>query len=211
MMKKIQLTSKDKILKAALAIFIAKGKDGASMQEIADEAGVNKAMLFYYYTSKDLLYGEVLRTNILEIVNSIKNIFISEEDSEKKIEQIVNAYVDFFDSQPHLPKLILREIASNASELTKVIKELKQQLEADIPHKFISLIQQSLSSQGAPSIEAKHAIISIIGMSIIYFIGKPIIDILLEIENVNHEELILQRKKNIMFILKHGIFFKESQ
>jgi AcrR family transcriptional regulator len=206
-----KFTAKEKILKAALDVFIAKGKDGARMHEIADRAGVNKAMLFYYYTSKDLLYAEVLRTNILEIITSIKNIFISEDDSKKKVEQIVNAYIDFFDNHPHLPKLILREIASNGSDLAQVIGELKQQLEGDIPHKFVSLIQNNLSDNYAQTIDAKQTIISIIGMSIIYFIGKPIIDILLEIENVDHDEFIQQRKKNIMFILRHGLFMKESQ
>ena len=94
------LSAREKILNAALDIFVAKGKEGARMQEIADHASVNKAMLFYYFTNKELLYKEVLRRNIIELVNQLKTIMVSEAESETKIENIVNAYINFFKNKP---------------------------------------------------------------------------------------------------------------
>ncbi len=204
-----KISTKEKILQAALEIFVKKGKEGARMQEIADCAGVNKAMLFYYYTSKDLLYAEVFRSNIIEIITNVKSIFISESNPERKLEQIVDAYIHFFNEHPNLPKLIMREIANDGEVIRNMIRGLKQNVAADIPDKFIALIQDSISDSHFHKVDPKQTIISIFGMCIIYFVGKPLIETLLELEDVDNAKFIEQRKQNILFILKNGLLLKE--
>ena len=180
------------------------------MQEIADRAGVNKAMLFYYYTNKDSLYAEVLRANMTEIISNIMSIIISEGDSENKIERIVQAYLTFFRSHPDLPKLVLREIANDGGELKSIVREIKETTGENIPQRFISLIEQSVAQQHFHDIDAKQTIISIVGMCIIYFIGKPFLEILLELEFTDEEDFIEQRMDNVIFILKNGLLRKSK-
>ncbi len=55
-----QQSTEEKILMAARQIFIDRGMDGARMQDIADAAGINKAMLHYYFRSKEKLYGTIV-------------------------------------------------------------------------------------------------------------------------------------------------------
>jgi TetR/AcrR family transcriptional regulator len=203
-----QITTKQKILHAALKVFVAKGKDGARMQEIADMAGVNKAMLFYYYTSKDLLYAEVFRTNMMQIFGNLKQIMISADETESKIEQIVNAYISFFNEHPDLPKLMLRELASNGDTVKQAIREIKQHVGDELPNKFISLVNAGISESQYYELDPKQTIISIVGMCLIYFIGRPIIDVLLELDDMDPDQFIQQRKQNIMLLLKHGLLRK---
>ncbi len=202
-------TTREKILKAAMEVFLQKGKDGARMQEIADRASVNKAMLFYYFTSKDVLFREVFRSHMKEIINNIKSIFISETDPEKKIEQLIHTYLQFFQNNPALPKLMLRESSNDSNEIREIIRDIKQEYGADIPDKFISLIKDSIGSGHFYDVDPRHTIISIIGMTIIYFIGRPIIETLLELENVDNYTFLLQREENILFLLKNGLLKKE--
>ena len=204
------LSAREKILNAALDIFVAKGKEGARMQEIADHASVNKAMLFYYFTNKELLYKEVLRRNIIELVNQLKTIMVSEAESETKIENIVNAYINFFKNKPTIPKLILREATGDSETIKEVLLEIKQNVAPDIPDKFISMIQKSINEDEFYPLDPKQTIISIIGMSLIYFISKPIIEVLLDLEDVDPEQFIIERQDNILKILKHGLLQRSN-
>ena len=199
------MTTREKILKAALEVFTVKGKEGARMQEIADLAEVNKAMLFYYYTNKDLLYKEMLRKNLIDLISQLKTIMISDVESQDKVEKIVNTYLDFFKTKPHIPKLLLREASSDGESIKEILREIKANFAPDIPNKFLSVFQEGIEEKEFYPIDPKQTIISIIGMSLIYFIGKPIIEVLLEIEKTDERKFIEERKKNILEILKHGL------
>lgn len=202
--------TKQRVLFAAKEVFIEKGKDGARMQEIADRAGVNKAMLFYYYTNKDILYEEVLRTNILQIFNQIRKIIISEIDPHKKLEQFVNAYINFIGENRNLPKLIMREVASGGENIKKVIREIKQEMSPAIPSSFISMIEKSIEKRQFRNVDPKQTLISIIGMCLIYFIGKPLIEVVLELEDINEKQFLEERKKSIVELLEHGILTRSK-
>ena len=62
--------TRSKILTAAVTVFRERGKDGAKMQEIADQAGINKAMLHYYFRSKDLLFEEVFKLTFIDFLSN---------------------------------------------------------------------------------------------------------------------------------------------
>ncbi len=69
-MQKSSETEK-KIINAATAVFMEKGKDGARMQEIADKAGINKALLHYYFRSKEKLFTNVFNLEIPKVITNI--------------------------------------------------------------------------------------------------------------------------------------------
>lgn len=210
MEEKQKVASREKIMLAAQEVFISKGKDGARMQEIADRAGVNKAMLFYYYTNKDLLYKEILRNNISQIFSMGKQIIISEIDPRKKLEHLVNAYINFLLNNQDLPKLILREVANGGENIKQVIREIKQQLALDIPSIFISMINESIEKKQFRKVDPKQTVMNIIGMCLIYFIGKPLIEVVLELEHIDEKKFLEERKKSIIELLEHGILARSK-
>jgi len=79
----VSLSTREKILEAARFVFIERGREGARMQEIADRAGVNKAMLFYYFSSKDLLYREVLDSIFRPLFEAVNGIIDGRHDAEQ--------------------------------------------------------------------------------------------------------------------------------
>ena len=206
-----KIAVKEKILEAACNVFVEKGKAGARMQEIADVAGVNKAMLFYYYTNKDLLYKEVLRQNVFTMITNIKNIMISEDEAEKKIENFVDIYTSFFQNNPQVAKLLLRELASDGHDLKQVISEIRHELVPFLPGKFIELINNSIRNKQFNDVDPQQTIISIIGLSLVSFITRPILEAVLGLQNINEDAFIAKRKENILTILKHGLLARENK
>src|SRR5687767_15855732 len=89
-----------KILDAARNVFIRRGTAGARMQEIAAEAGVNQALLHYYFRSKERLAEAVFRQVAGRVIPTVLGLFGSDLPIEAKVEQIVAAYIDAFSRSP---------------------------------------------------------------------------------------------------------------
>ena len=102
--------TEEKIIEAATKIFLEKGKDGARMQEIADRAGINKALLHYYFRSKEKLYAEVFSNELRKFFRSILGTIKESEDFKDFIQTFINLYIDTISKNPKLFRFILWEI-----------------------------------------------------------------------------------------------------
>src|SRR5690606_5270048 len=113
---KIDTTTEAKLLAAAKKVFTTKGLAGARMQDIADEDGVNKAMLHYYFRDKDKLFEMIFLEEAEKFFPKINIIFESEVTLFEKIEQFVNEYIDEMLEIPYLPWFILNELNRDADQ-----------------------------------------------------------------------------------------------
>src|SRR5690554_5197668 len=108
------------ILNAAENVFQKKGMDGARMQEIADEAGINKAMLHYYYRSKQLLF-EAVFTNAFSLLAPQLNKILNDDSSiEDKVKNFTHNYISFIAKHPYLPNFIIQEMNRNPKFFDKI-------------------------------------------------------------------------------------------
>ncbi len=108
------------ILEAAKKVFQSKGMDGARMQEIADEAKINKAMLHYYYRSKQLLF-EAVFINAFELLAPQLNAILNDDSSiEKKVRNFTSNYISFIIKHPYLPSFIIQELNRNPEFILKL-------------------------------------------------------------------------------------------
>jgi len=205
-----KIATKQKILLAAKHEFVERGLEGARMQSIADIAEVNKAMLFYYYTSKELLYKEVLRSIFIQIFENVSTIIISEIDPQKKIEQFVDSYIKFIYENPDLPRLMLREIAGGAENIRQVIAEIKHEKNLNVQSSIITIINESIAAKQFLPVDPKQTIISLIGMCLMYFIGKPLFEVALELQDIDEKQFLEERKNSIVELLKHGILARSE-
>src|SRR5512138_1830148 len=103
--------AESRILDAADAVFVRRGTDGARMQEIADVAGVNKALLHYYYRTKEALSEAVFKRAVSSFVPGIFEIMASDAELEEKIDGFVATYLDQLSRRRYLPGYILGELA----------------------------------------------------------------------------------------------------
>lgn len=114
-MKK-KMTTRERILLAARKAFAEKGHDGVSMSEIASIAGVKKALIYYYFPSKEDLYYEVWRYSLDELEEHLFKEVESENVYLKKIKRLLKAYVDFVTNKRETVKIIQREKGNLARE-----------------------------------------------------------------------------------------------
>jgi TetR/AcrR family transcriptional regulator len=209
------LDIKEKIISAAIEVFAEKGKHGARMEQIAAKAKVNKAMLYYYYSSKDNLFREVLKTitqKIFHHVFSTLSLAIAYDESPiDKVKRIVSAHFEAFSQDSNFAKIILHALANDPHELQSAIRTLKNNVgstgRAPIEI-FLSIFEEGVSRKDFRNINPKQVLISIVGMNLIYFIGKPVAEALLDLRVEDDQAFLRERKESISDLVLHGIVEK---
>ena len=118
----VKITStEEKIFIAATTEFITKGFDGARMQEIANKAGINKALLHYYFRSKEKLFKTIFVQIISKIRPVLIEFFTEKVPLETKVTKFVSGYIDFISENPHIPIFVLNELRNNPDFFVEVL------------------------------------------------------------------------------------------
>ena len=105
--------TEEEILNAAKEVFQQKGMAGARMQEIADKAKINKALLHYYYRSKQLLFEAVFKNAFRLLAPQIGKVLNDDTELFDKIRNFTDSYVSFVIKHPYLPNFVTQELNSN--------------------------------------------------------------------------------------------------
>ena len=158
------------ILEAARKVFIEKGYDGARMQEIAEEAGINKALLHYYFRSKDKLFESIFSDAFSRFMPSVAEIMGSDRPFDQKVKAFINHYIDLIRENPHIPLFVLYELQRDPQRLIKIFRSYGIN-----PLAIAPVLQRQLEESGYRPIPFFHLITNIIGMCIFPFVAKPII------------------------------------
>jgi TetR/AcrR family transcriptional regulator len=166
-----ELSTEKTILEAAKKVFLDKGFDGARMQQIAEEAGINKALLHYYFRSKDNLFDAIFENAFKEFLPNVGQILRSDLPYADKIRTFVETYIDMLSKNPYLPIFILREIQRSPEKMIEMIKTsgINPELTANFQ-------QQDVEKGRIIAIPLPHLIINMIGLCVFPFIGRPIIE-----------------------------------
>ena len=93
-----------KIIQAATEVFLEKGKDGARMQEIAQKANINKALLHYYFRSKDKLYETVFRERVFRFLDELFSSVPQTDDIKTVLKEFTVNYIDLISAHPERPR-----------------------------------------------------------------------------------------------------------
>jgi AcrR family transcriptional regulator len=196
-----EISTEQAILKAAKNIFIRKGMEGARMQEIADEAGINKALLHYYFRSKDKLFEAIFTDAILKIVPNIMEMMKSDLPLFTKIELFTNNYIDAFTENPFVPGFIMHELSRDPSKIVNMVKN------AGInPHPFIDQVKRETESGNIIPVDPYHLIVNMLSMCIFPFVATPIlINVLFNKNADSYKEFILQRRKEVPHFIINAI------
>jgi len=127
MVKKRELIgqTQSKIFEAATEVFEEKGYTGARMQEIADRAGINKALLHYYFRTKDQLFMAVFHVLLKKMFEKILSIFMEEATFKEKMRRFLDEHIEFLIRNPKLPIFLLNEISRNPA-MAEGLKETLQ-------------------------------------------------------------------------------------
>ena len=123
--KKIQKrdaeASKESIIQHATALFSQKGYASASMDELAQRCGLNKAMVFYYFKNKKGLYEAVMGSVLNEIYRAIIDQNITHKSPEAALKGFIYTYARYADTHPYLPALLLKELSDSGAVVPELL------------------------------------------------------------------------------------------
>ena len=200
------INTESKILEAAKEVFVSKGYDGARMQEIADQAKINKALLHYYFRNKDKLFASVFEDTLKQIGPVILDFVRDTIPLEVKIWRFVDNYIEIIKNNPKLPLFILNEIRVSPQ---RVLNFLNINLLLNV-----NVLQEQLNREtereGLLPIDVKHFMVNVISMTIFPFIGKPIIQQTLQVDDDEWEKFVEERKKIIPQTIMNWIKFNQK-
>jgi len=194
--------TEQRIVEAAKEVFILKGYDGARMQEIADAAKINKALLHYYFRSKDKLFERVFHEVFSEAFFSIAGVLEGANTIEELIEFFVSYYVAMLKSKPYLPNFILHEMNRNPSMVVDLIKSSGMN-----KSRLIQLFIRESERDDIRSFNPIHVIINVLALSIFPFVASPIIKgFIFDGNNNDFDNFIDERAQHIISFINAAVF-----
>jgi AcrR family transcriptional regulator len=201
MTKSKDTTTENSILEAAKSVFQRKGMAGARMQEIADKAGINKALLHYYFRSKQLLFNMVFKQAFKMMSKKIEVILNAEEDLEVKIKKFTYEYISFIIKHPYLPSFILQELNNNPNFLQKISdSEVTPSYSA-----FKNQIEYLVKQKKIRAIDPNQLIINIMALSVFPFVGKPLLKTFTNLNEEDYQLLLEERKTEVANFIINAI------
>src|ERR1700760_2335032 len=163
-----EASTEERIKEAARKLFTQKGFAGTRTRDIAEEAGINLALLNYYFRSKQKLFDIIMLENFRQFLGGMSASFVDETLTlEQKVTVVVNAYIDFLTDFPDLPLFILNELKGNPSKLAAQVNEEV----APARGRFFKELQKS-KDEGKIALDPFHFIANLVGLTIFPFIGR---------------------------------------
>jgi len=189
--------TEQKILLSAEKLFYQKGKAGTSMQDIADDAGINRTLLNYYFRSKDQLFEAVFKNAMSSFVPSLAAMLHSDMSFEQYVPRLIETIIDTMLEKPQIPIFVLQELSSNPKRMPQIIKGMG--IDPSVA------IQKMTGMDGIPKlgIDPRQLIINILSLCIFPFAARPVVtDILFSGNNEAYIEAMKQRKDLLPRLVK---------
>lgn len=186
------MTTEQTIIQAANKVFLENGYAGTRMQDIANEANINKAMLHYYFKNKESLFRMIFLENFGLLIPLINQVIEAKTSIKEKLLNIAELYIELMQSNPKLPLFVINELSNHSDSFIAAIKDSQNEL----PN-FKQLIQEvndAVEKKEIAPIDPELLIVGLLALSIFPVIAKQMLQILFS-ENDKTMEGILQRRK----------------
>lgn len=201
-MKKKDKNTEQVILQTARKIFIQKGLAGARMQDIADQAGFNKALVHYYFTSKDKLFDLVFEQEFGNFFSHLATVISSDLPLFEKIEKIVALDIERLSQFPGLPLFVLNEMSRNPEAILKRLKKIPVET---VLGGFQKQINSEVKKGTIKKITADQLFINIQSLCIFPFIARPMIRGLMQMDEKTYMAMIQKRKTEVAQFIINAI------
>lgn len=205
-MGKDNRSTEEKIFRAAMTEFIDKGRHGARMQEIANRAEINKAMLHYYFRNKEQLYSHVFQTVFLKVFGSLHHLFEQEMPFSVSLRLFIDGYIDLIKSNPKIPAFIMRELSEGGEVIRALIPRLVKAEQFMLPGLFMRRAGEAMEKGEIRRVDPLQLLMTVIGAGVYFFLAEPMVKGVMETTGAYDRERFLQeRKKHIYDIIINGI------
>ena len=194
----LQTETEEKIIASAEKLFYQKGKAGTSMQDIADDAGINRTLLNYYFRSKDQLFEAVFRKAMGTFVPDLASMLNADGSFYEYVPALVEKVIDTMLENPQIPIFVLQELSSNPERMPQMIKEMGVD-----PAKTVEKIGSEGAVPPLAGMDPRQIIMNLISLCIFPFAAKPVIlDILFNGDSEAYIAAMKERKVLLPKIIK---------
>lgn len=192
-------SAEEKIKQAAKKLFTQKGFAETKTREIAEEAGINLALLNYYFRSKQRLYDIIMEENMSSFKQGLSDLFGDTKlDVYQKIEKLAIYYIDEFIANRDLPMFIVSTIYG-ASNDSSVVKNDDVSASRKI---FVNQIKELIAQKKIKPIHPAHILSNMMGLIIFPFVIGPLLKRRANINDHDFVELMKERKKLVPVWIK---------
>ena len=198
--------TEQQILDAAHAVFLRHGTSGARMQDIAEEAGVNQALLHYYFRSKERLSEAVFRRAAVQLLPRVIEVMASELSIEDKVARVVELELEHLLRAPYLPGYIISEIHHHPERARQLLSAVTGMTPEDVRPKVFTRLRRQLETGVKDGrfrpIAPDQFIVNLFSLCIFPFAARPMLMALLGLDQPGFERFIMQRRDHLTaFIL----------
>jgi TetR/AcrR family transcriptional regulator len=188
------ISTESKILSSAREVFLQKGFAGARMQDIADEAGINKAMLHYYFRSKEKLFETIFREAFNKLIPHITEAFTSDLLFYDKIRAFSSAYVTMAIENPFIPLFVLNAMHSDPENFQKLFGDIPKKL----PLALIKAeIKKAVDEGIIRPIDPTQLIMNMLSLCLFPFIARPMFQMVTNISDASFKKMMENRKTEV--------------
>ncbi len=197
--KTLDTTTEEKIKAAARVVFHKKGYAATRTRDIAEEAGINLALLNYYFRSKEKLFDIIMFETIFGFMQNMAMVMNDEKSSlEKKVERIAFNYIDFITKEPNIPIFMLSELRNNAGRLLEKLP-IKQLV---MNSAFFKQHQEAVAKGKIAEPNPLHFLMNLLSLVVFPFIAEPLLKGIGGLNNTQFNKLMQERKKLIPVWIK---------
>lgn len=196
--------AEERIFRAALEVFAMKGKDGARMQEIADLAGINKAMLHYYFRSKDKLYEAVFEYVFKRFALREMQATLETADSYKDaLRAFISGFIDVHLEDMAVVRLMVNENLAGGTTMGAIIA--RRDHDTSPPSMFVKQTKAAIERGEIRPVDPHHMMLTIISSCIFFLIWAPTVKIKFPNANDDWHAFVEARKQHIFEMLYYGL------
>jgi TetR/AcrR family transcriptional regulator len=190
------------ILNAAEHIFAESGLAGARIDAIARAARVNKALIYYYFKSKDALYLAIVERHMKEFSTQALELLASGRSVQDKVLDYVSMHFDFIAARTEYPRLYQRFMMADSRPFLRI----RQKYFAPVAKKFQSVIAQGIRSGELCASDSTHTAISLVALNVFYFSAAPVLKAAGIINDPYSKSQLARRKKEVLNFARRAIF-----
>ena len=193
--------TEQRILDAAHVVFLRSGTAGARTQEIAAEAGVNSALLHYYFRSKERLAEAVFRRAAGELFPVVAGVLASDLPLDEKVRKVVAIELDRLSRTPYLPAYVISELAYHPERIHQLVEALTGSRPGALGQTVLTSIQAQIRAEVRGGrmrpIAADQFLVNLLSLCIFPFAAQPMFAAMLGLEGEQFTRFIRDRKREL--------------
>lgn len=193
--------TESRILDAANSVFMRRGTAGARMTEIAREAGVNHALVHYYFRSKQRLAEAVFRRAIGQFFPVMIGVFTSDAPLEEKVRLVATAQIDMLQKNRDLPGYLLAELNHYPERAEQLLESMSGTTPAALRARLFGTLGRQLEDAARAGairpILPQEFVLNLVSMVIYPFAARPLLKAIMGLDDTTFAAMMEQRKADI--------------